>query len=83
VAAKNAKSTPSKASGRASSTVSSRPANSTFVPAERWLANARSSPTGKRRSASTRSSTSPTAPVAPTTATTRFRASFCDESTKL
>src|SRR5262245_26543453 len=73
VAAKKAKSTPSNASGRASRTSISRPAKRTLWPAERPLASARSSPTGKRRSASSWSTTSPTAPVAPTTATVRSR----------
>ena len=76
VAAKNAKSTPSNASGRASATATSRPAKRTDVPADRPLASARSSPTGNWRSASSWSTTSPTAPVAPTTATVRFRSAM-------
>ncbi len=74
-AEKRAMSTPSKASGIASPTVSVRPSALTVDPAERPEASRRSSPTGKLRSASTWIIVRPTTPVAPTTATVSGRGS--------
>ena len=68
-AAPSTMSMPSKASGRASWTVTSRPFHSILLPAERALASRRSSPTGKSRSARQVSICVPTAPVAPRIAT--------------
>ncbi len=64
-----AMSVPAKSNPARSATVSSRSPNRTRLPAERALASATISPTGKPRSARIESMTSPTAPVAPTTAT--------------
>ena len=68
-AAPSTMSIPSKALSSAGCTVSSRPCQSSFCPAERGEASSRSSSTGKLRSASIFIISRPTAPVAPRMAT--------------
>ena len=68
-----AMSTPSNASGLASTTSWVAPATETVEPADRPEAMSRSSPSGKSRSRRTWIIVRPTAPVAPTTATVSGR----------
>src|SRR5690606_29163411 len=72
-AANSAMSTPAGSNAARSCTSSSSSPKSTWPPAERLLASARTSDAGNRRSARIDSIASPTAPVAPTTATRKRR----------